>query len=850
MFNIVGALGSPELRRVKRLMKSIPEKVKHRLEALEALMDPSRNMKKYRDLVAAAVDMPYVPFLPLHLKDLTFVNEVKTTDSNQVVNFDKLRVVGKCISSLVMADFYNLHWNAALQAYIKVSILPPGVTPSQLVGSGKPAKVKSGNAFMGTMRKAARALRDGFGSSDAANISLRSDTDNLLASNAPAGATAAGSHNSTLDTSGEHEQSITPSKRKAVFTNLLASTLAAPLPSNGTAPSPIDPFAPRPAARRYTAVAVAGTANQPAPETSSAKADRAAAADQDVDEENPQVLRRNSLNTPRRRNSLSGARETLHRLSRTISVESLRRLGSSLRGKNKATSPNSTSPGNQSFDKRRRASISLDSIPLALEEEFPDKGTRTSGTANNNASDSEPFASAIGPEGPWSGNDDSALLGRRMSFNERLQRRRNSVGLGSLSQSTPGLDDLAGAPGHDSDLPSSISNRGSATTLDRTNSVSMPQLFKGRAVDSPELMSASVLAGSEPGLTRAQLLAGSCPVPSGIVVTAPGSANNSRMDGVATGDESLMVQGMHSPKMNVHLPPVLSNPPSPTTPALAEASTVTNVSAAVLDESTGSQPQARRISFSAAKLQRTGSHGPVLFGDSSPPSRPSRTSLIDAPSPQAAESTPVPANRLPPALLLLNGIHRQRRGSGDTGSASSLDLRNGDQSMLTATPPGDLIAGRFSPVPRTKKIKLHTHRTTPSKNAHLKMKLAHAGSTELLHRAPGVIQGSPDYFALDQAPDGYTTPPIGRTSPLSNAALSRKSSSAFSDYQGYDSPVPGNHSNDNSHPTFNPTSSGSAPATIIKAPKSRMPVSDTQTPVNSPDGPVTTTRSLLQESFI
>jgi hypothetical protein len=45
LFSIVCALGSPDVRRLKKVIKSVPDKVHLRLQALETLINPSRNMK-------------------------------------------------------------------------------------------------------------------------------------------------------------------------------------------------------------------------------------------------------------------------------------------------------------------------------------------------------------------------------------------------------------------------------------------------------------------------------------------------------------------------------------------------------------------------------------------------------------------------------------------------------------------------------------------------------------------------------------------------------------------------------------------------------------------------------------
>lgn len=91
---------------------------------LEGIMNPSKNMKVYRDRLRSYADAPCVPFLPLHLKDLVFANEAGKTAKKNVVNFDKLSLVAKCIIPLATVPPYaSLEEDHALQAYFRVSVV-------------------------------------------------------------------------------------------------------------------------------------------------------------------------------------------------------------------------------------------------------------------------------------------------------------------------------------------------------------------------------------------------------------------------------------------------------------------------------------------------------------------------------------------------------------------------------------------------------------------------------------------------------------------------------------------------------------------------------------------------------
>lgn len=69
---------------------------------LQELMDPSRNMSKYRQLVVAELhgQHPIVPFYPIVKKDLTFIHLGNETRVEGLINFEKLRMVAKEVRTL------------------------------------------------------------------------------------------------------------------------------------------------------------------------------------------------------------------------------------------------------------------------------------------------------------------------------------------------------------------------------------------------------------------------------------------------------------------------------------------------------------------------------------------------------------------------------------------------------------------------------------------------------------------------------------------------------------------------------------------------------------------------------
>lgn len=57
-------------------------------------MNPSRNHRAYR-LAVAKLSPPYIPFMPLLLKDMTFIHEGNPNYVDKLVNFEKMRMIAK-----------------------------------------------------------------------------------------------------------------------------------------------------------------------------------------------------------------------------------------------------------------------------------------------------------------------------------------------------------------------------------------------------------------------------------------------------------------------------------------------------------------------------------------------------------------------------------------------------------------------------------------------------------------------------------------------------------------------------------------------------------------------------------
>jgi Rap guanine nucleotide exchange factor 2 len=81
------------------------------LADLQQLMDPSRNMSRYRQhLAQLAQEPPLIPIYPILRKDLTFAHEANPTFcGTRLVNFEKLRMIAQIIRGI--QRFSSVHYD-------------------------------------------------------------------------------------------------------------------------------------------------------------------------------------------------------------------------------------------------------------------------------------------------------------------------------------------------------------------------------------------------------------------------------------------------------------------------------------------------------------------------------------------------------------------------------------------------------------------------------------------------------------------------------------------------------------------------------------------------------------------
>ncbi|XP_020027318.1 rap guanine nucleotide exchange factor 3 isoform X2 [Castor canadensis] len=98
-FAIMFGLSNSAISRLAHTWERLPHKVRKLYSALERLLDPSWNHRVYR-LALAKLSPPVIPFMPLLLKDMTFIHEGNHTLVENLINFEKMRMMARAVRML------------------------------------------------------------------------------------------------------------------------------------------------------------------------------------------------------------------------------------------------------------------------------------------------------------------------------------------------------------------------------------------------------------------------------------------------------------------------------------------------------------------------------------------------------------------------------------------------------------------------------------------------------------------------------------------------------------------------------------------------------------------------------
>ncbi|XP_066524614.1 rap guanine nucleotide exchange factor 4-like isoform X1 [Hoplias malabaricus] len=98
-FAIILGLGNSAVCRLSQTWEKLPSKFQKMYREFENVLDPSRNHRAYR-LTVAELDPPIIPFMPLLIKDMTFIHEGNKTYINSLVNFEKTQMIANTVRTM------------------------------------------------------------------------------------------------------------------------------------------------------------------------------------------------------------------------------------------------------------------------------------------------------------------------------------------------------------------------------------------------------------------------------------------------------------------------------------------------------------------------------------------------------------------------------------------------------------------------------------------------------------------------------------------------------------------------------------------------------------------------------
>ncbi|XP_058717242.1 rap guanine nucleotide exchange factor 3 isoform X4 [Poecile atricapillus] len=98
-FAVMFGVSNTAVTRLAKTWERLPHKIRKLHSALERMLDPSWNHRVYR-LAVAKMSPPIIPFMPLLLKDMTFIHEGNRTLAENLINFEKMHMMAKTVRVL------------------------------------------------------------------------------------------------------------------------------------------------------------------------------------------------------------------------------------------------------------------------------------------------------------------------------------------------------------------------------------------------------------------------------------------------------------------------------------------------------------------------------------------------------------------------------------------------------------------------------------------------------------------------------------------------------------------------------------------------------------------------------
>jgi len=100
MMEVLTCLNFGFIKRLKQAWKGVSKKLNKTLEQLQEIMEQVHNYPKYRQLLKQR-SPPIIPFLGIHLTDLTFIEENPDTTPTGLINFEKMYLIAKVLKEIL-----------------------------------------------------------------------------------------------------------------------------------------------------------------------------------------------------------------------------------------------------------------------------------------------------------------------------------------------------------------------------------------------------------------------------------------------------------------------------------------------------------------------------------------------------------------------------------------------------------------------------------------------------------------------------------------------------------------------------------------------------------------------------
>uniref|UniRef100_A0A8C4YAD8 Rap guanine nucleotide exchange factor 3 n=1 Tax=Gopherus evgoodei TaxID=1825980 RepID=A0A8C4YAD8_9SAUR len=140
-FAVMFGLSNTAVSRLAKTWERLPHKTRKLHSALERMLDPSWNHRVYR-LAIAKLTPPIIPFVPLLLKDMTFIHEGNRTLAENLINFEKMVMPNILFCSPLLAPISPLR-SRAPQLLEDPQALRISTCSEQSLGGRSPASTRA-----------------------------------------------------------------------------------------------------------------------------------------------------------------------------------------------------------------------------------------------------------------------------------------------------------------------------------------------------------------------------------------------------------------------------------------------------------------------------------------------------------------------------------------------------------------------------------------------------------------------------------------------------------------------------------------------------------------------------------